>query len=272
LKIKKKMIKVNFNQNYLTAPFRKLPDFIIIGAQKSGTTALYTYLSGHPCLKLSSIKEVHYFDLNYSKGLNWYKSHFPDKLFNNKFLTGEATPYYFFHPLAPGRIKKHLPAVKFILLLRDPVDRAYSHYLMQKRKDMEPCSTFEEAIEAEPDRTNAESLRVSDDPSYYSFNHQHLTYLERGKYYSQLSHWLNYFRLEQFLIINSEDFYFKPIDELEKVYSFLEVDTIFPKAIVPQVPENFTPMNPETRAYLRDFYKEDTFKLFGLLGREFNWQ
>src|SRR5437868_6286833 len=112
---------------------RLVPDFIIIGAQKGGTTSLYNYLITHPGIAPIYVKEPHFFDTSFSKGLVWYRSHFPTRLekyyaqhFHKlDFITGEASPYYLFHPLAPERVAKTLPHVKLILVLRNPVDRAY---------------------------------------------------------------------------------------------------------------------------------------------------
>ena len=112
-----------------------LPHFLIIGAQKAGTTSLASYLAAHPGVVPSKRKEVHFFDLNYEKGVDWYRSHFPiargqglrRRMRGRRMLTGEASPYYIFHPLAASRAFDLLPAARVIVLLRNPVDRAYSH-------------------------------------------------------------------------------------------------------------------------------------------------
>ena len=113
-----------------------LPDFIIIGAQKSGTTSLYRFIVKHPAIAPATKKEVHYFSIWYKFGELWYRSHFPTNLSrynfykrtNQKLLSGEASPVYLFYPVVPGRMKELLPDVKLIVILRNPVDRAYSHY------------------------------------------------------------------------------------------------------------------------------------------------
>lgn len=154
----------------LSAPLRPFPDFIIIGAQKGGTSSLFSYLKQHSQLQLPDKKEIHFFDNDYQKGVNWYRSHFPMKIFDN-IKTGEATPYYLFHPHAPQRIFQHCPKVKLIVMLRNPTDRAYSHYMMQNKRKIDPLPTFEEAIDAEESRLRVETLRLGNEPLYNSVHH-----------------------------------------------------------------------------------------------------
>jgi len=143
----------------LTSWMRMMPDFLIIGAQRCGTTSLFNYLSQHPDIYPSFPKEVHYFSNYYKKGTAWYRSHFPltwqkkyrELVQGRKFMTGEATPYYFSHPHAPRRIFNALPKVRLFLLLRNPVDRAFSHYQYEVKMGIESLS-FEEAIDKEEDR------------------------------------------------------------------------------------------------------------------------
>ena len=120
----------------ITAPFRALPDFLIVGAQKGGTSSLYAYLAQHPSVLPSFRKEVKFFDCNYFCGHTWYRAHFPlrYKLSRGNRITGEGTPNYLFHPTALQRLALTLIDVKIIILLRNPADRAYSHYQHQKRE------------------------------------------------------------------------------------------------------------------------------------------
>src|SRR5581483_11863989 len=147
----------------LTADFRVLPDFLVIGGQKCGTTALYNYIIEHPDIYLAVRKQMHYFDNRYEKGDRWYRSGFPTvaekfyvkNILRKRFITCEATPNYIFHPQAARRVARLLPHAKFILVLRDPVDRAYSHYNHEIRKGTEMLS-FEEAIAKEKERLQPE--------------------------------------------------------------------------------------------------------------------
>lgn len=232
---------------------------------------MFSYLDQHPQIQLSRVKEIHYFDLNYWKPYFIYRSYFPIK--NGNFLTGEASPYYVFHPLVAERIKKHLPKAKFIVMLRDPIKRAYSHYNMERRKGKDDIDTFKKAIQKEDKRLHGELEKISNGSSHYSsFPHMTYTYLSRGKYYEQLSAWYKVFPKEQFCILKSEDFFEDPKKELKKVYDFLGVDETYPT--------NLTPMNVGNYAeeidqaiidYCKRYFREDADSLRDLIGDQFSW-
>ena len=112
---------------------RKLPDFLVIGVQKGGTRFLYHCLSQHPGITLPFDKEVHFFDRDFKKGINWYKAFFPLKLFSKSKIAGEITPRYIMNPDAPERSHTVLPNARIIVLLRDPIERAHSHFQMTRR-------------------------------------------------------------------------------------------------------------------------------------------
>src|SRR3990172_222546 len=176
------------------------PDFFIVGAQKCGTTSLYNYLARHPCVLGATKKEIHYFSDLYDEGIGWYKSHFPSLLkkysgilVNRRVLiTGEATPFYIFHPHAPERIGKLFPHAKIIMMFRNPVDRAYSHYRYHVKLGAEALS-FEDAIAAEPERLADELGKMIADEHYNSYNYKMFSYLKRGIYIEQLRRWLDLF-------------------------------------------------------------------------------
>jgi Sulfotransferase domain len=210
------------NQLHKRAPNYGMLDFLIIGAQKCGTTSLYNYLVQHPQIVPALQKEVHFFDFNFDKGLDWYFGQFPNYNPADNLITGEASPYYIFHPLVAKRVHQLFPKVKLIVLLRNPVERAISHYYHEVRLGCEPLC-LEEAIASEPIRLQGETEKLIADGTYYSFNHQHYTYLSRGIYVDQLQSWFNLFPREQFLILKSEDLYANPAQVLNKVLEFLEV-------------------------------------------------
>src|SRR5436189_26280 len=136
---------------------RPLPDFLILGAQKAGTTALYAYLRWHPQVTGPSFKEVSFFDRHYARGERWYRAHLPVR---RRAVVGEASPSYLFHPLAPERVARMLPEARLIALLRNPVDRAFSHYQHEVALGREQLS-FEDALAgefAEPNRRLAKLL------------------------------------------------------------------------------------------------------------------
>ena len=151
----------------------RLPDFVIIGAMKSGTTSLYNFVIKHPTIAPAFAKELHYFSIWYKFGELWYRSNFPTNLSrhyfykktNQKLLSGEASPTYLFYPTVPSRMKEILPDVKLIVILRNPVDRAYSHYHHMLRRNNESLS-FEKAIESEKERCAGERERLIKNPDF----------------------------------------------------------------------------------------------------------
>ena len=244
------------------------PDFIIIGTQKGGTSSLYSYLGQHSQVELPTQKEIHFFDLKYIKGIEWYKDQFPS-IDNNK-VTGEASPYYIFHPFVAKRVYNHLPKIKLIVMLRNPIDRAYSNYMMQIDKKIEPL-TFELAIEEEDKRLEGEIEKMLSTPNYNSFNLQKYSYIKRGEYYSQIKNWLKYFNLEQFHFIKSEDFFNDPTKELFEVHDFLDIKQEKPISLKPVNTNEYQQMNPKTRKNLSLYFAEESQKLSQLIGNNFNW-
>jgi len=245
-----------------------LPDFLIIGAQKAGTTSLASYLAAHPKVVPPKRKEVHFFDLNYGRGLKWYRSHFSiavgKKLWScmrsRPLLTGEATPYYIFHPLAASRAFDLLPAARIIVLLRDPVDRAYSHYHHEVRLGAESLS-FEDAIEAEDRRIAEEGQRLALDSSYASFNYLHFAYLKRGIYADQINRWLEFYRPEQFLILSSEAFFKNPALEYQKVLQFLGLPPWNLPAYPAELVGTYRPLSTATRDHLQQYFAPHNSRL-----------
>lgn len=256
---------------YPLAHFRALPDFIIIGVQKGGTSTLYEHLKQHPLIKTAIFKEVHYYDIQYGKGKNWYKSFFPLVSKNKGIVYGEASPYYFFHPLVPERIYKDNPHIKLILLLRNPVDRAYSHYQMERRKGRENLKTFEEAVLKETERLRNGYKIISNRKKTYDYNHQIYSYISRGLYDEQIKRWLKYFKREQILVLKSEDFFASPQHILERVYSFLKIPVIFPKNMLTKNQGSYNPVGTDIMKHLHDYYKPYNEKLSQILGENFLW-
>lgn len=201
----------------------RFPDFIIIGAQKAGTKSLYNYLIQHPDVKAARRKEVHYFDLNHEKSASWYQSYFPLVRRAAKHrISGEASPYYIFHPLVPERIAASLPKVKLIALLRNPIDRAYSHYQHSVKFGFEKAP-FDEALRRERELLPAETAHLRSDPGYRSFAHRHYSYVSRGLYAEQLERWLRFFTADQLLILKSEELFTEPERTFLRVVRFLEL-------------------------------------------------
>jgi len=266
-KLKKKYQLILRHVLKLTASLRHKPDFIIIGAQKGGTTSLFHYLSQHPQLNLPSLKEIHFYTKNYHRGISFYKTYFPYKQKGK--LTGEATPYYLFHPQVPDRLHKHFPNIKLIIMLRNPVDRAFSHYNMEKKLSNEK-RTFEAAIQDELKGfcNINNSLLLS---NFYTIEHAHHTYVSRGLYQEQIERWLLYFNKNQMLFIKSEDFFENPQKELQKVFNFLKVDKVLIKDLKPKLQGNYNNLDKDFYNQLNNFFKEKNSKLTSILDNKFDW-
>jgi hypothetical protein len=239
---------------WITADWRKMPDFLIIGAQKAGTTSLFHYLAQHPDLAMPVDKEIHYYDNNYQKGLNWYKRYFP--LRSSTRFSGEATPYYLFHPFVAERIAHDMPGVKLIVCLRDPAQRAFSHYQMMKRFGTE-WLTFEEAIQQEPSRYRQGLRELALDPLRRSAPHQDFSYVARGKYAGQIRRWLRCFPREQFLFLSSEELAQQPTQALTRVTDFLGIRAFRPTDLSHQNQGDASSMKPETLTRLSAYYQRD---------------
>lgn len=262
--LKRQVVSVPYR---LTARFRKLPDFLIIGVAKGGTSSLFSYLEQHPDMQLSREQEIHFFASFYERGINYYRSFFPFK--NSEKLTGESSPYYFLHPQVPARVKKDLPHAKIILLLRDPVKRAYSNYNMVKGVDW--VDSFEEAVQIEKDRITPHHEKMKVDPSYKNQHHQTFSYVTRGFYYSQLQNWLEHYDLSEMLILKSEDMFENPKSTLAKVYHFLGVEEVFPEDLRPRNNRVYNGLSNEDYDKYKQLYTEDANKLSALLGDQFKW-
>ena len=262
----------------LTADQRILPSFIIIGAQRCGTTSLYDYLSNHPQILPSPVKELFYFDDYYKRPLNWYRSFFPTKKECEKLeeklklpvITGEASPSYFFNPYTPKRIKETLPDVKLLLVLRNPVERAYSHYNHIKRLGREELS-FEEALKKEEERIKEDCEKLKVDENYAAPKRRDYSYVARGFYAAQLKVWLQYFSREQILVVQSEEFYEKTEEVYGKIVSFLGLKPYTLPEFAAKNSLKYSKMKKETREQLEKIFEPANEALYDLLGERFNW-
>jgi len=262
----------------ISSPTRILPNFIIFAASRSGTRSLNKYLQQHPSIQMASRREVHFFNKsdNFRQGLNWYKSFFPTKIYKfffeskskSKLICGDATPDYIYNPEVPLRIKKSLPNVKLIAVLRNPIDRAYSHYHYMVRTNRENLS-FEEAIRSENDR-------IKDDihkKNYDGDNYRRYSYLRRGIYVEQLKNWMSEFPKQQFMIIKSEDLENEETLQktLDDVFKFLDIHPIKIKDRLKINVGKYTPINSEIRKKLSEFFYPHNENLSKFLNMKFEW-
>lgn len=262
-----------------TSSLRLLPDYLVIGAQRSGTTSLQQVLAQHPDVSPPRLKKgVHYFDTAYDRGPDWYRSQFQlagrDKRRRIRHgrgrLSGEASPYYLFHPAVPERIHHLLPDVKLIALLRNPVDRAISHHKHEVRRGYETRPLLE-ALRAEEERLQGQEQLLMTSPGAVSFTHQHHSYVSRGLYATQLERYHAVLSPENLLVLESEEFWEHPASTLSVVLDFL--------GLVQWQPQGFPQANatrpgetpPEVARFLDEAFADANRELATLLGRRYRW-
>lgn len=221
-----------------TSFMRTTPDYLIVGAQRCGTTSLYKTLVQHPSVLPAGLhKGIHYFDTAYNRGFGWYRSHFPTTVaarmsarrHGARTITGEASPYYMFHPLAAERIARDLPGVRLIVLLRDPAERAHSAYTHERARGFE-TEDFETALDLEEERLAGEDKKFRSDPFYVSTPHQHNAYVGRGHYVDQLERLERLVGREQMCVIDSDELFAHFDVVLPEVLTFLGLRAWLPEA------------------------------------------
>lgn len=262
----------------LTAAARLRPQLVVAGAQRCGTTSLFRALEEHPCVFPPVMhKGVNYFDVNYTRGEKWYMGHFPLTRLAAARTRGhgapmsfEASGYYMYHPLAPERLARDLPEVKVLVMLRDPVERAYSAHKHEMARGFE-TKPFDLALELEEDRLRGEVDRILEDPSYRSFSHRHHAYLRRGHYAEQVSRLLDLFGPGRVLVTESERFFESPEDEYAKILEFLELPQVFPANFERHNGRPRSPMPEGIRERLRGYFQEHDKDLADLLGQAPAW-
>lgn len=245
------------------------PHFLIIGTQKGGTSSLYNALGQHPQILKGSRKEVHFFDQYYSYGLDWYLEQFPEC--TPGYITGEASPFYMAHPLAAARIAKHCPDIRLIALLRNPADRAISHYHQEVRRKKETLP-LQEALDAEESRTRADWDALAAGQLLVHSRAQQYSYRQRGHYAEQLTLYLQQFPRQNIQIYNSEFFFQQPERLLPDVFGFLGVETSFmPADLLPRKPGHYGEADQCIRNALLEYYEPYNEALFTLIGQRFDW-
>lgn len=267
-----------------TASRRPAPDFLVIGTKRGGTTSLFNYLLMHPGVlglfpQSRGKKSTDYFFKERHRGAAWYRSHFHTRE-HRRLLTrrlgyepvgGEASPYYMWDPRIAAHVAEVAPDVRAVVLLRDPVERAWSHYQERIENGVEPLS-FEDALAAEEARTAGELDRMLADPTYYSEAHDWYTYRARGIYLPQLKNWLSVFPQEQLLVLRSEDMYLDVQAFFDQVCSFLGVPSHTLPTTRPFNASRATSSMPEAaRAELTAYFAPHNAELEEFLGRPLGW-
>jgi len=245
-----------------SAERRLLPDFLILGTPKSGTTSLYDHLCQHPHVAPALRKEISFFLGNYARGPRWYRAHFPRladresaRAAGGALLTGEATPNYFASGKARRRIRETVPEARFILLFRNPVERAYSYHQHRSRRGVER-RTFAQAIAEEEAGPGRRRRR----------------YLYGGLYAERLRRWFAEFPREQFLLLNAESYFRDPGPTIGRARDFLGLDA-WDGGPAPRLNTGrYEPMDPTLRERLAAFFAPHNAELYDMIGEDWGWQ
>jgi hypothetical protein len=254
----------------LTARWRVLPDFVILGTQRGGTTSLFDYLARHPQVFPAFRKEVHFYDLHHLRGLGWYRAHFPlSWRMSDGDIAGEATPNYLIHPEVPSRLRATTPDAQLVVMVRDPIERAHSSWRLMSSRGIETAS-FEDAIAREQQAPDPLVAGYTGGPARLGSALQ-LMYLAKSRYAEQIERWFEVFPQEQFTFIASEDLFSDPAGVLSDLSKFLGID--------PWDPDSFPALNqvapasidPGFRQELADYFRPHNRRLELLLGRTFDW-
>ena len=241
---------------------------------------MHRALRQHPAvLPAVHHKGVHYFDTNYDNGWNWYVGHYPlrrtaeriGREAGARVLTGESSPYYLFHPLAGARIARDLPEARLIALLRNPTERAYSGHAHELSRGFE-TEPFERALELEESRTAGQQEKLAADPHYYSFDHQHHSYVARGRYVEQLERLAGQVGRERILVLDAEQWFTEPEQVFARVLDFLGLPDRHEVRFGRHNAEQRSPMPESLRRRLDDYYAPYDARLVDWLGDVPRWR
>ncbi|MBE7189595.1 sulfotransferase [Jatrophihabitans endophyticus] len=276
----------------LTAPWRPDPEFLVIGAKRGGSTSFYYDLLAHPQIaplfprpdrlpKAELTKGVHYFDVNHDRGARWYRSHLPSTTARRRLavtagtpvITGEASPYYLFHPAAADRAADLVPGARIIAVLRDPVLRTYSHWKERRRQGRETLD-FTAALAAEDGRIGDAEARLVASDDAYSYAHEQQSYARQSEYAPALQRWYDRFSRDRILVLASEDYYADPAAALGRTYEFLGLPPLPDRAAASGEVRNAAegdPIEPAVARQLAARFRPLNADLERLTQRRFPW-
>lgn len=272
-----------------TAASRPLPDFLLIGTKRGGTTSLYydilklpqvvtLFPSAKRLPKANETKGVHYFDSHFSKGERWYRSYMPsassrrraERALGKPVVVGEASPYYLFHPRAAERAAALVPDARLIVLLRDPVFRTYSHWKERRRSNAEVLG-FAEALREEDYRLSGEEDRLREDSTYYSYAHEQQSYVSQSRYARALRPWVQLFGMDRILVLASEEYYAEPGATMAKIANFLGIDFVPSPEVEHRNAATGEGIDEHTRERLAALFARDNAELEATIGRSLPW-
>lgn len=273
---------------YGTASARGLPDFLLIGTKRGGTTSLYRQLEMHPAYvplfpsaarlpMRENMKGVHFFDTNFHRGRRWYRSHFQTVRSRDAHhdrhgasFTGDASPYYLFHPLAAQRAATVVPDAKLVVLLRDPVERTISHWAEQTRNGTETL-TLVDALDRERERLGDSAQLLLDGTIKRNFAHEQQSYAGQSQYAQSLRRWLQHFPREKLLVLFSEDYYANPVAVLGEVTDFLGLPRYLDVDVGVRNAASRTGHHDEVRERLGQQFADDAAAVAAIVGRPPPW-
>ncbi len=261
----------------LTSPWRLRPSFLIVGAQRAGTTTLYRVLSDHPHVARPTVRKgTGYFDVKYARGPRWYRGQFPlswkaRRKHGPDVVTFESSGYYLFHPLAVSRIARDLPDVKVLVLVREPVERAYSAHRHEEARGYE-SEPFEVALTLEEERTAGEVERIITNPQYESFHHRHHAYLARSRYSEQIDRFIELLGHDRVCVVDAGAFFENPMEEFDRVRAWLGLSEWKPESVEQWNARTRSPMPPELRERLSRYFEPYDARLAEQLGSTPSWR
>lgn len=262
---------------WLTADARLLPSFLVVGAQRCGTTTMYRLLGDHPqVVRPTTSKGIGYFDLHHDRSLRWYRGHFPlagpaRRRAGSGAVTFESSGYYCFHPLAPARIAAALPGVRLVMLVRDPAERAFSAWKHERARGFEH-EEFERALALEGERLQGEEERMVADPTYLSFNHRHHAYVRRGEYVTQLRRLHDAVGAERVRVVDADAFFADPVEEFAALCRWLGLDEWRPASVEQWNARPSAPLDPGARTRLLEHFAPFDEQLGEMTGATPSWR
>ena len=264
---------------WLTSPLRMTPALLVVGAQRCGTTTMFRVLADHPDVRRPTVsKGVGYFDEQYvGHDQRWYTAHFPIRWPTGRAdgerapITFDSSGYTCFHPLAPARIAADLPEAKVLMMVRDPVERAFSAFKHETARGFE-TETFDRALELEPERLAGEVEKLRADPSYASFSHRHHGYLARGRYAEQVGRLRKELGAERVYVMDADHFFARPAQEFAAFAEWLGLSSWAPDDVRQWNARPSTPMDPTIRARLLEHFEPHDAELAALTGSTPSWR
>jgi hypothetical protein len=257
---------------------RAMPGFLLIGAQKSGTSSMFSYLKQHPQIVRPIFKELYYFDRHYHRGLDWYGCNFPARAtiarrndrHGRPHLTFEATATYIFDAEVPKRIASDIETRKFIVLLRNPVDRAVSAYWHARRMGRE-TRNLDEALKIDLERCEAErAFEAGREPKPVG-PAPRPRYVRRGIYHEAVARWQREFAPEHLLVLQSEAMFADPAAVMKRVFTFLGLPPAKHIDWEAQNVGRYDGTDAEARALLQNFYRPHNERLNAMSANAINW-